>query len=191
MNGDHGAPTLLAANEAYGSVARWLGLLERLWAAARSARAGLDGRLRGLGLSDAEIAVLWICRQAEPGGAAQGELGQRLGLSPAALSALVERLRRRGLIVSERPTGDRRRQLWRLGEAGEKALADAFSAVAEWVARLDEQLPPAEASWLDLTLRELSRQFVADAPDGAASARPPGPLTKDSSASSPSRRGAA
>jgi DNA-binding MarR family transcriptional regulator len=113
--------------------------------------------------------------------ASQLELAQRMGMSPAQISGLVEVLRQRALLVSERSPRDRRRQTWRLTAAGEKVLI-----------ALDTQLEARAVACRDpisgITLGEMSlsiqgiEAFLGKLSDATAIA----PLDADSS-----RRGAA
>jgi DNA-binding MarR family transcriptional regulator len=69
-------------------------------------------------LSEPEFLVLWCLQQAATAGADQTTIAQLLALSPAQVSATVERLRSDGHIVREMVSGDRRRHLWRLSATG-------------------------------------------------------------------------
>jgi DNA-binding MarR family transcriptional regulator len=87
----------------------------------------IDGRRAGrmiavwakrFDLSEPELQLLWCVRQ-EPGeGCDQTTIARRLALSPAQVSAMVERLRVGGMIVQRLAVGDRRRRLWRLSGDG-------------------------------------------------------------------------
>lgn len=72
-------------------------------------------------LSSNELLVLRACWQ--PGSlTGQRELSNRVGVSTAQISAIVERLRSIGLISGHRPPSDRRRQVWSITEKGQQCL---------------------------------------------------------------------
>lgn len=71
---------------------------------------------RAAGVRDAEFLLLWACYRAS--GQNQRELADRLGMSTAQLSGLVEGLRSRGLLACRRAEMDRRRQEWTLTDSG-------------------------------------------------------------------------
>jgi DNA-binding MarR family transcriptional regulator len=83
----------------------------------RAARALADWARR-FELSESEFLVLWCVADAAAEGVDQITIAQLLALSPAQVSATVERLRVVGYIVQQAVPGDRRRHLWRLSEAG-------------------------------------------------------------------------
>jgi DNA-binding MarR family transcriptional regulator len=61
----------------------------------------------------------------ELGEVSAGALAQRVGLSQATVSEILDRLERRGLIARSRSTADKRRVLVKATEAAAKALAGA------------------------------------------------------------------
>jgi DNA-binding MarR family transcriptional regulator len=75
-----------------------------------------------LGLSDTELLVLWLC---SGGDRVQVDLAGVIGISPAQMSGMVERLRSRGLVAMHRLAMDRRRQVWRTSAAGQTLLVRA------------------------------------------------------------------
>jgi DNA-binding MarR family transcriptional regulator len=111
----------------------------------QTCRAIVDGRLaaRSLArwckqfeLSEAELQALWqLCFAA--GGIDQATLANRLALSPAQVSATVERLRARNWLVQLANPHDRRRRVWQLSADGQdlllRKLADVSSLRAELV----------------------------------------------------------
>lgn len=70
----------------------------------------LTDAARDAGLGPVDVACLGIARQAERDGEqlTAGSLGRRLGLSPAATTALLDRMSRHGLIVRDRAAHDGR-----------------------------------------------------------------------------------
>ena len=67
--------------------------------------------------------MLWCLRDGVASGFDQTTLARRLAYSPAQVSATVERLRARGWIAQQSASGDRRRNLWHLSEAGGVVVA--------------------------------------------------------------------
>ena len=89
-------------------------------------------------------------------------LAEALGMSPGQVSSLVERLRSRDLLESNRSTSDRRRRLWRLTSAGRDCLADAGRVLAERAGDLNRHLNPSEQDLLrDLLQRVASTNHNA------------------------------
>jgi DNA-binding MarR family transcriptional regulator len=82
-------------------------------------------------LSDTELLVVWLC---SGGGRVQIDLAGAIGISPAQMSGLVERLRSRGLVAMHRQAMDRRRQVCRTTPAGQALLARAAQHLDELLA---------------------------------------------------------
>ena len=59
----------------------------------------------------------------------QGELAGQIGLSPAQLSGIVDRLNKRSLLHLTRSTRDRRCQLLQLTPAGIQSIQDALRCI--------------------------------------------------------------
>jgi DNA-binding MarR family transcriptional regulator len=113
---------------------RLLRLVHWTSAASRHLRRRLADVAEGLGLSDTELLVVWLCTG---GGRVQVDLAGAIGISPAQMSGMVERLRARGLVAMHRLAMDRRRQIWRTSAAGHVLLSKAaqqLSALAASVA---------------------------------------------------------
>jgi len=85
---------------------------------------------RSFDLSEPELQVLWCLRQDKGEGFDQTTIAQRLALSPAQVSTMVERLRASGLIVQRLMMGDRRRHLWRLSGDGQKLVDQLLAQIA-------------------------------------------------------------
>ena len=120
--------------------ARWVELVEQILICGRKMRDDLTRRTARQRLAAAEFSALWVCRESPPAGLSQNELADALAVSPAQVSGLVERLRCRGLLESRRSAEDRRRQYWRLSDAGQAALQMALNDLADWAQQLDERL---------------------------------------------------
>src|SRR6478735_5278643 len=80
----------------------WLRLVLQVGAVARAARRHLAVHVGGSELSEQEFLVLWLCDDAALTVRGQGELAEAVGVSPAQMSGLVDRLRRRNLLQFER-----------------------------------------------------------------------------------------
>ena len=100
---------------------RLLRLVHWTSAASRQLRRRLAEVAQAIDLSDAELLVVWLCRG---DGHVQVELASAIGISPAQMSGLVERLRARGLVAVHRQAMDRRRQVWRTSPEGESLLGE-------------------------------------------------------------------
>jgi DNA-binding MarR family transcriptional regulator len=61
----------------------------------------------------------------------QTTLATQLALSPPQVSACVEKLRARGLIVSREVPDDRRRRLWASSESGSDLLREIVQAAGQ------------------------------------------------------------
>ena len=72
-----------------------------------------------LELTDSELLVVWLCRGAA---GCRSSWPAPIGVSPAQMSGMVERLRARGLVAMHRPAMDRRRQVWRTTAGGQALL---------------------------------------------------------------------
>ena len=88
---------------------------------------------RPVAVSEMEFRLLWmLCQPEWIGGDRrerdQAELAELLAVSAAQVSAVVERLRQKELIEPLHDGADRRRQLWRVTQAG---LAKVDSVVAQ------------------------------------------------------------
>lgn len=107
--------------------------LERACSAAangrRAARALADWTKR-FGLTEAEFQFLWRLRPTSGDGPNQTTLAGSLVFSPAQISAIVERMRQRGLISERGTIGDRRRNYWQLSAAGRELLDQMQCAAA-------------------------------------------------------------
>jgi DNA-binding MarR family transcriptional regulator len=141
--------TSLAAAESSGSkpsevpsqAERLLRLVHWTSSASRHLRRRLAEIAAALELNDNELLVVWLC---SGGGRVQVELAGAIGISPAQMSGLVERLRSRGLVAMYRLAGDRRRQLWRTTPAGQALLAQANHDLNELAASIKSDLSDAE-----------------------------------------------
>jgi DNA-binding MarR family transcriptional regulator len=87
------------------------------------------------GVRENEFRLLWLLFQQEQGQQQAPQRGQvvlteRLAVSAAQVSGLVERLRERGFVAPVSNPSDRRRQFWRLTPAGKALVSRVISNVA-------------------------------------------------------------
>lgn len=92
--------------------------------------------LGGLEINEAEFRLLWLLAGTVSSGVSaaaldQADLAEQLVVSPAQVSGAVERLRSLGLVERVQHQRDRRRQLWRLTEAGGALLQLIVARVRE------------------------------------------------------------
>jgi DNA-binding MarR family transcriptional regulator len=120
---------------------RLLTLVHWTSAASRHLRRRLAEVAGASDLSDAELLVLWFCHG---GGQVQVELAAAIGISPAQMSGVVERLRSRELVAMHRSATDRRRQVWRTTAAGETLLAEIAGQLEAVAATIQGGLTTAE-----------------------------------------------
>lgn len=127
----------------------FLRLVLQVCTVARAARRQLAVQVAGSELSEQEFLVLWLCGDdAALTHRGQGELAEVVGVSPAQMSGLVDRLRKRDLLQFERLGRDRRRQVWQLTPAGQTLLADVCRQLATAGAQLTGNLLDAEQQQL-------------------------------------------
>jgi DNA-binding MarR family transcriptional regulator len=76
-------------------------------------------------VSGITMAQLSVLRQLRNGPETVGKLGAEVGLSPASVTRLVDRLEKRGLVARSRDAEDRRRVDVRLTSQGERVLGES------------------------------------------------------------------
>ncbi len=82
-------------------------------------------------LSEAEFRLLWMLRETGQICVEQSTLVERLGLSPAQVSALVEKLRSKQVIALVSDNSDRRRKRWRLTASGRAFFETVCASVGQ------------------------------------------------------------
>jgi len=103
--------------------------------------------VEAVGVSETEFRLLWLLFQQDRGDASkstaldQAELAERLAVSAAQVSGVIERLRQRELVDRVPDVSDRRRQLWRLAAAGKAMVLTVVAQVASGIPPL---APPFE-----------------------------------------------
>jgi DNA-binding MarR family transcriptional regulator len=97
----------------------WAQLAQALSLGSRALRKRITRLTRPHQLTDTEFLFLCCClREGVP--IPQGQVGDSLGLSPAQVSGIAEKLRAAGLVTVERGTSDRRKQFCILTARGEQ-----------------------------------------------------------------------
>lgn len=97
-------------------------------AAGKLASQRLKQWIRDAALNETEFRLLLTLRQAtRVGSASQTQLAVQLAVSPALISATVERLRLRQLVAPVVSSDDRRRQAWQLTASARHLLARVAS----------------------------------------------------------------
>ncbi len=88
-------------------------------------------------LNETEFRLLWLLRETERTSLEQSVLVEELGISPAQVSALVEKLRSRQILVLVTDSKDRRRKLWRLTASCQEWLDSIIASVelliGDWI----------------------------------------------------------
>jgi DNA-binding MarR family transcriptional regulator len=124
----------------------------------RGLRGSLNERLRRWQLTDSECLLLCTCESRSPAVVAQHDLADAVGVSAAQMSGLVEKLRRRGLLIACRDERDRRRQLWGLTTAGREVVRDIRRHLAGSSQALVGGLSPREQQTLVSLLGRLAQE---------------------------------
>jgi DNA-binding MarR family transcriptional regulator len=133
---------------------RLLRLVHWTGAASRHLRRRLAEVAAGFDLSDSELLVVWLCNG---GGRVQIELAGLIGISPAQMSGMVERLRARDLVAMHRLAMDRRRQVWRMTTAGQALLSQAARRLEEQTIELAGDLSHRELDAMQVLCERLTQ----------------------------------
>lgn len=131
---------------------RWTSLAHLASLCGRQLRQALAEQVAECGVSDVEFFLLWNCQRANAPGTSQVELAALVGVSPAQLSGLADRLRQRGLLDAQRDPLDRRRQYLHLTDAGSSFLQTTLSRLAPLNQQLDARLTPNQQQALEQLL---------------------------------------
>ena len=103
-------------------------------------RGRLEGGLRAVGLTESQLGVLEVLVHLGP--LCQHEIGDKLLISRANVTLVVDQLADRGLVVRERDTADRRRVRVLLTRDGRKLIEKLFP---EHVRRIVQAMSPLTA----------------------------------------------
>jgi len=101
-----------------------------------------------------QVLCLQVLQEPQPLGV--GEVARKLSLSPSTLIPLLDRLDQRGLIVRARHSGDRRRVLVALSEAGKTLLGHLPPVLPQVLDQAMQGLPPERQAAVAETLDWLS-----------------------------------
>lgn len=126
--------------ESSAATVRFTELAGKILVCSRMLREQLSRRADRREISEGEFFLLWACRKAPPMGAGQSELAESIAVSPAHVSGLVERLRKKGLLEPRRDPADRRRQLWRISPAGHAAIKAVLDDLTDWAGDIQAKL---------------------------------------------------
>ena len=146
---------------------RLLRLVHWTSAASRHLRRRLADVAEGLGLSDTELLVVWLC---SGGGRVQVDLAGAIGISPAQMSGMVERLRARGLVAMHRQAMDRRRQIWRTSAAGQALLSKAAQHLSALAASVGSGISESEQQTVQALCERLAEAVTIHARRSASKA---------------------
>jgi DNA-binding MarR family transcriptional regulator len=122
-------------------------IVQRASSAGRALRRLLADHATAADVSDAELLMIWLCSHGP--GMVQGDLAGTIGVSPALMSGMVERLRKRSLLEMQRSLVDRRRQVWRTTEMGQQLLAELRPVLVRLAEQLAAQLLPGDQQTLE------------------------------------------
>ena len=89
--------------------------------------------LRGQSLNEVDFRVLWLLSRQGSMRLEQRGIAEQLGVSPAQVSTLVEKLRRQNLIDPHINDGDPRRQHWQLTSLGRERFGAAVAIVEHFL----------------------------------------------------------
>lgn len=92
------------------------------------------------------------------------ELAQAIGVTPAGITDILDRLERRHLVLRVAHPTDRRAVLVRLTPAGERVYREARTTLRTVVRELEERMTPGELQALSSGLAALTKALERDAP---------------------------
>jgi DNA-binding MarR family transcriptional regulator len=161
----------------------WTELAEALGRCERRLRDDLARYAAPLGITPSQFSLLWACRAAPAAGLSQNELAAVLALSPAHVSAQVEQMRAKGLLIGQRRAPDRRRQVWQLTSDGENQLQALLAALVAWAGQLEEGLSAGRRETLAALLAELAAVLDAQTCAGNGQVSPLEKLSQAGAAS--------
>lgn len=112
------------------------------------------------GLSPSQIIFLQILNS--DGGLSASQLSDRISLSQASVTTLIEKLCARGLVERQRDSCDKRRVLVSITDAGRKLLADAPGLLTDSFLRRFNDQKPWEQAMLLSTLERISAMLSGE-----------------------------
>ena len=126
-----------------------------LWKAYESVRAHADRHIHGLGLGFSDFAVLELLLHKGP--TPVNSIGQKVHLTSGSITAAVDRLVAKGLVVRCTEPEDRRTRVVHLTDAGRQLVECAFGEHQAAMERVTAGLNEAERSQAIELLRKLGR----------------------------------
>ncbi len=120
---------------------------------------------RAAGLTAVQVRVLQVI--AETGRTTPTAIANRMGVSQATVSALIDRLEAKGLVRRARSDTDRRQTNLTLTDAGTEALSRAPDALQQRYVKRFEALPDWEQSMIVAALERVSALLDADQMDAS------------------------
>lgn len=130
----------------------------------RSSFGELVRRVHELDLTLSQLAAMSALE--EPGWRTVSEVAENIGLSVAATSALVERLRTRDLVARDEDSGDRRVKHVSLTARGREALERVASARERALGELLESLPDELRNEFVRVIGRVADELEREAPPG-------------------------
>jgi DNA-binding MarR family transcriptional regulator len=134
----------------------WVGLFLRLSSYERRQSQCIAGATRSQGLNAVEFSILYLCATRGDEPVPQNELAGQLGISPAQISTLVERLRAKDLIQAQRPAKDRRKKFWQTTARGNELLSEILLDLKPWLDQLKRQVGWSQGCLLMKMLEQLN-----------------------------------
>lgn len=120
---------------------------------------------RAAGLTAVQVRVLQVI--AETGRTTPTAIANRMGVSQATISALIDRLEAKGLVRRTRSDTDRRQTNLTLTDEGTEALSRAPDALQQRYVKRFEALPDWEQSMIVAALERVSALLDADQMDAS------------------------
>lgn len=120
---------------------------------------------RAAGLTAVQVRVLQVI--AETGRTTPTAIANRMGVSQATVSALIDRLEAKGLVRRTRSDTDRRQTNLTLTDEGTEALSRAPDALQQRYVKRFEALPDWEQSMIVAALERVSALLDADQMDAS------------------------
>ncbi len=115
---------------------------------------------REQGLSMAQIIALrQLYHQGEAGGCSVSHIGERLGVTNAAVSQSLDKLVHQGLVERKENPHDRRSKQISLTLEGEKMLKKSMRAQRSWIDELSTKLSVEEQAQIESAFRLLSQKI--------------------------------
>ena len=101
----------------------WMQVFLRVSSCERVQNQQFANAARPRGLTSAEFSILYVCATYHDDTIPQNEITRQIGISAAQTSGLLEKLRGRDLIQSQRLSNDRRKKIWLLTDRGKSLLS--------------------------------------------------------------------